>query len=61
MKRLVKKLDDGYEFKGYKLSKDYTTISKGGDTWKSICLRYGDRIAWFIAEVESIEYKASHK
>jgi len=54
MKHLVKETPQGYLFKGYLLSRDYKTISKGDKKWKSECLRYGDRIAWFIAEVEVI-------
>ncbi len=41
-----------YTFRGYALSQDFKTISKDDKVVSnSECLRYGDKIAWFIAEV----------
>ncbi len=58
MKKEVTRDEQGIYFRGYTLSNDYRIITKNGVfVEKSECLRYGDRIAWFIAEVVSIKYR----
>ena len=45
---------NGYELKGYKIYKDEKLVSK------SLALAYGDVMAYFKAEVSSIEYIKSN-